>query len=99
MRAYQHKYSYKQHEYATTSSKDWRQRFVEIVKGVGIRCYNFLNSANEPEVNEVKDKNGLTSWQVYDPQSDRTFYLSSHQAVLEWIEERYYNRQAPSFFD
>ncbi|MDZ4871703.1 MAG: hypothetical protein CLLPBCKN_001091 [Chroococcidiopsis cubana SAG 39.79] len=50
---------------------------------------NLWCSNNEPQISEITDSTGQTRWKIYEPTSDRTFQLESHQEVLTWLEHRH----------
>ncbi|MBW4581949.1 MAG: hypothetical protein KME42_20480 [Tildeniella nuda ZEHNDER 1965/U140] len=87
-------------ESSTTQPNFLQQMFLSTIQGLWNRfCYRLLSSES-PQFSEVSGKDGQVYWQVYDPVTDRRFYLNSLQAVLEWIEARHYQRsQASSLFD
>lgn len=46
----------------------------------------FLKPIDEPQIQEVTDRNGKTQWRVYDPVNDRVVRLNSPQEVATWLE-------------
>lgn len=83
---------------------DWNESGLEFSKpklkaafeGIGRYLKEFLTPIEEPQIEEIVNRNGETQWQVYDPTSDRTFRLNSPQEVSAWLENR--RSAAPAFF-
>lgn len=86
-------------EHPTITSIPARPSRMELVKRIWASSFcSFLASSDEPRFCKVLDKNGQSSWKVYDPAKDEIFYLSSLEVVLEWIEERHHPTSQISCF-
>lgn len=50
--------------------------------------FNSFSFSPDPQIQEQRDSSGRPSWQVYDPQGDRTLRFSSESDLLVWLEDR-----------
>ncbi len=71
-----------------TRSKIW----AKSLQTMGIDLVRDITAPHsDPRIKVKKGLNGQTIWQVWDPRSQETIYLSSEDQVRTWVEERYYD--------
>jgi hypothetical protein len=58
----------------------WSQVFHSLL--------NLFRPINEPVIEEIRDRNGVAKWQVYDPASDQKMTFYSREEVCIWLEQR-----------
>ena len=67
-----------------SSLRNWFNTFWDILR-------DWLISNSEPHICEMRDRDGAVFWRVYDPVTKTTHSFSSRNAVVDWLESRYYH--------
>jgi hypothetical protein len=49
-----------------------------------------IAGSDEPQIRQLRDRNGQSVWRSYDPITGQTAYLNSEAEVRSWLEQRYY---------
>lgn len=78
------------HPEAPSSSRFRIPTWQSLLDWVAERIHN----PAEPHVWQSHDRTGTVIWHAYDPLTNRAFACPSEDEMRQWLEERYYYRQA-----
>ena len=85
MRAYQNSKLISQSNTPTfdkQNSRNWLERFSELL-------VKFFDRYYEPKIEQIIDRKGNISWEVYDPNSQRTLWFYSEIEVRSWLDRQF----------
>lgn len=64
------------------NSRNWFKQFCEFLVKVLAQPY-------ELKIEQIIDRKGNISWEVYDPTSQRTLWFYSEAEVRSWLDRRF----------
>lgn len=64
------------------NSRNWFRRVSEFL----VKAFN---QRYEPKIEQIIDRKGNISWEVYDPNSQRTLWFYSEAEVRSWLDRRF----------
>jgi hypothetical protein len=55
--------------------------------GIGQKVSNFLLEGHEPQIRQIRGRDGVIWWQAYDPISQRSLTCASELEVRLWLDQ------------
>ncbi len=78
----------------TATVARWPRIWQRFVQPVWIALSDALRyatvQAHEPRIHQIRDRQGQTLWQVFDPVSRDRATFACEREVRAWLEQRYY---------